>query len=284
MIRIRDLINQNVWVRVAYRGAKQSYYDWRERSFLRIPLADCYHFKCECRLPLLLITVAYNRADMIRHQLRLMPKYLTDPFHHIVIDNSSNSQVRKEIELACRERATGYVSLPKNFYTQSSSSHGMALNWAYQHLVQRFSPRYVGFLDHDIFPIRKHSIIRQLISQPAYGKRDTEEKISYLWPGFSFYCTKLLADHQVDFKPGVIENIIVDTGGLMPIQPGVSAHTWTFAEEHFKNITREDTASTHRVEWMKVDDQDTWLHYIAAGHGAFSEHKKEAICKLLVSY
>ena len=75
MIKIRDLIDQDAWVRVTYRDTKQRYHDWRERRFLRIPLAECYHFSCECRSPLLLITIAFNRADMIRHQLRLLPKY-----------------------------------------------------------------------------------------------------------------------------------------------------------------------------------------------------------------
>ena len=282
MIKIRDLIDQDAWVRVTYRDTKQRYHDWQERRFLRIPLAECYHFSCECRSSLLLITVAFNRADMIRHQLRLLPKYLTDSFCHIVLDNSSDSQSRKEIELACQEYEVGYVALPYNYRQHPSASHGMALNWAYHHLVRRSNCRYVGFLDHDIFPVRKHSILDQLALQPAYGRRDVRAEVAYLWPGFSFYRTELLKVRQVNFNPGVRQDTMVDTGGLISIE--IDENTWTFAERHLSNMTEKNVSIAHTIEWLNVDGQDAWLHYIAAGHVSFAEKKEEAFRRLLALY
>lgn len=285
---LRDIIGKDTWLRTTYRWTKQYYYDQRERPFLRANLDDVYHIHYNYASPpiLLLITVAYNRADMIRHQLRLLPKYLSDPFAHIVVDNSSNKQARKEIASVCRSQGIGYVSLPKNFYTHSSSSHGLTLNWAYQHLVRRINPLYVGFLDHDIFPVRKHSILDKLARQPAYGQKDVRERISYLWPGFSFYRTELLEGRQIDFKPGVIEDIIVDTGGLIPIKTLRSGDktSWVFAEGYYSNIAEGNIPSAHMIEWLKIDGQDTWLHCISAGHKLFAGHKEEVLCKLLASY
>ena len=206
---LRNIISKDAWLRTTYRRAKQYYYDQRERRFLRVGLNDVHHIHCNYTSPptLLLITVAYNQVDMIQHQLRLLPKYLSDPFSHIVVDNSSNKKTRQEIASVCHDRNIGYVSLPKNFYTWSSSSHGLALNWAYQHLVKTINPRWAGFLDHDIFPVRKHSILEHLKHRPFYGQRDRREDIWYLWPGFSFYQTSWLKSVSVDFKPGIVNGI-----------------------------------------------------------------------------
>ena len=266
----RDIIGKDTWVRTAYRRIRRCYVTRREISFLRLPLYGVHHTNCHIEPPpnLLLITIAYNRADMIGHQLRLLPKYLSDSFRHIVVDNSSDRSVRHKIERLCKERGVGYVSLPHNFYTYSSNSHGLALNWVYRHLVLAINPQYVGFLDHDVFPIRNHSILEILASQPAYGPKEVRGNASYLWPGFSFYQTSLLMGKNVDFKPGVMNGAIVDTGGMLPINIlfNNSKQHPVFAEACYERIVSGSAISSNTIEWLKIDGINTWLHCLGAGH------------------
>ena len=285
---LRNVIGKDTWLRTTYRQAKQYHYDRREHLFLQVGLEDVYHVYCDYESPpaLLLITVAYNRADMIRHQLRLLPQYLLDSFEHIVVDNSTHEQSRKEIKSVCCDQGIGYVSLPKNFYTHSSSSHGMALNWVHRHLLQKINPLHVGFLDHDIFPIRKHTLLDILVSQPIYGQKQQWGSAPYLWPGFSFYRTALLEGKQIDFKPGALHGTIVDTGGLMPIEAVLSEGepSLLFAEAHQSSVTGGEVLSLDMIEWLQVGGQDTWLHCIGAGHSAFAKSKEEALNRILASY
>lgn len=284
-MKVRNIISRDAWVRRAYRDTKDSYYNWRESRFLSRTLADLYHFNCypDPTPPLLLITVAYNRADMIRYQLSLLSKHLSDPFVHVVIDNSKDKSARKEIASVCYERSTGYVSLPPNFY-KSSNSHGMALNWAYQHIVNGITPQYVGFLDHDIFPVRTHSILEILKLQPLYGQKEMRNKVSYLWPGFSFYRTSLLDANSVDFKPGVVKDTMVDTGGLMPLADLLGDDSgFQFAKGYYVNEADDTTLPlpASAVEWLAVDDIDTWLHCIGAGRWRYTESKAKAISETI---
>ena len=44
-----------------------------------------------------IITVAFNNAELIRLQELFLQKFITDSFTHIVVDNSTDKNVRKEI-------------------------------------------------------------------------------------------------------------------------------------------------------------------------------------------
>ena len=283
MIKIRELINQDAWVRVTYRNTKQRYHDWRECRFLRVPLTNCPHFNCEPTSSFLLMTVAYNRADMIRHQVRLLPKYLTDPFHHIIVDNSSDPQQRDAIAIICREHSIGYVALPYNYQRGPSASHGMAMNWAARHLISSINPTYVGWLDHDIFPVRRHSIVALLEEQGLYGRKEQREDINYLWPGFSFYRSAWLDHATADFKPGVMNGVMVDTGGQVPLVSMLNTNELSWPESHYTPI-RDGINARKRIEWLIMDRKRTWLHGIGAGHGTRSNAKEQTLVALLEQY
>lgn len=283
---LRDIIGKDTWIRVTYRSVKDLYYRQREDKFLSSTLNDVFHFNCYSKQnsKLLIITVVYNRADMVAHQLRLLPKYLTDPFQHIVVDNSRDNSARKSVAQLCEHYQVGYVSLPKNFYTHASNSHGLALNWIYQHLIKAFNPDYFGFLDHDIFPIRSHSILEHLITQPIYGQKDTRKNVWYLWPGFSFYQTSLLENIHVNFKPGMINDTMVDTGGQVQVIHLVDKKHLLFAVEHQTSVQKGHVPHQHNVEWLKIDEVVTWFHCIGAGHWKDATLKERVIKEILATY
>ena len=180
----------------------------------------------------------------------------------------------------------GYVSLPYNFYSRNSKSHGLALNWAYKHIVRTVKPVYVGFLDHDIYPIRSHRLIPILEEQNFFGQREVKENIWYLWAGFCFFSTDFLEGKDIDFKPGIIENIEVDTGGLLfaSCLNKINSRGFLFPSARYLGIREGNIIVSDMIEYISVDNQECWLHSINAGYWKDVEPKEAILDKILLQY
>jgi hypothetical protein len=157
-----------------------------------------------------IVSVAFNKPELIRTQIRLVEKYLRDTYDLVIVDNSTDDACSASIAEICRSAGVRYVesgSEPSN----PSMSHGLCLNWAYRNVIQPSPSRYFGTIDHDIFPIRPTSIIPNLGS----GLYGLLQHVSpwYLWPGFSFFDKEFVEEvvpgSDLDFRP--IPGL--DTGG-----------------------------------------------------------------------
>ncbi len=151
-----------------------------------------------------LVTVAFNSAQLIAHQHRLLQKYFSDPFRWTVADNSPDPAQRAVLARYCDENAIAYIGLNRNYYTgrDPSRSHGEAMNVVYRQYLRPRGAAAVGFIDHDIFPIRPFAVMHRLASYPVYGRVQTGENAWYLWPGLCFFARPLLASvGAVDFHP-----------------------------------------------------------------------------------
>ncbi len=285
--KLRLILKEESFIRRNYREIKSLYYSMRERKFMSKGLSQVYHINLpKEKSELLLITVAYNNTFVISHQLRLLPKYIDDKFHHIVIDNSSNKLARNEILRICSQMDTGYVSLPYNFYFRNSNSHGIALNWACKHLIKVLNPTYIGFLDHDIYPIRKQQLLPILKRQLLFGKQEKIEDIWYLWPGFCFFYNGFLKERNIDFKPGSIGKTGVDTGGLLfsLFLNKVDITELIFPVTHFGNIRKGNVIESDMIEFININNQDCWLHSINAGYWKEVKPKEEILVSILNQY
>lgn len=151
----------------------------------------------------MLVTVAFNRPDLIRAQEQLISRHLLDPYLLVVVDNSPDRSARSEIRSYCRRQGIPYVSLPYNFYTgrDASRSHGEALNWMWHNVLRKQRSKYVGFLDHDVLPMRSTSVLRRIEPIGMWGRQRDGAGCWYLWPGFCFFRTDHLQEINVDFNP-----------------------------------------------------------------------------------
>lgn len=196
------------------RRAKWLYRVRRERQYRRsdpeiVISSGC----CGCSSPetLHLYSVAFANPAAIRHQIRLLDKYLADPFELTVVDNSPQGCAREEIASVCRENAVTYVGLAANPFARrwGSSSHGAALNWAYFNLVAPAGHQYFGFIDHDIQPFKKTQVLPLLSHCGVFGLIQERGRRWYLWPGFCFFSARVVGHRGLDFMP----NPPLDTGG-----------------------------------------------------------------------
>lgn len=224
---------------------------------------------------LLLLSIAYNSLETIKVQLEYLDKNLRDEYQYIVCDNSSDTQESKKIENFCKQSEVGYIRLLGNPYNgvDASKSHGLAINWMYRHVVKPSSARYFGTIDHDIFPIKKTSIINKLRNSKVFGHTQVRGDSWYLWPGFSFFNRMLVGKKKFNFMP--VEGL--DTGG----------GNW---ESIFRLINKSQVSKpVHK--YIKYKDGDTiqstsmekigdWLHLINSS-GWRDGKKKVRIAQLI---
>lgn len=204
-----DTIIANDVTRRIFRGLV---YSPLMKNMMRTSFDSTFHINCSNHAlgndMLDLVTVACNNDDTIRQQYRLLNSYLADPFCYTVADNSSIPLKQQAILDVCRKSNIAYIRLPSNPLTMTvfrSFSHGMALNWVYYKYVKPRASLYFGFLDHDIYPVKRSSIINILESQPVFGFRqpspDRDTKVWYLYPGFCFFQRDITLGKRMDFTP-----------------------------------------------------------------------------------
>jgi len=250
-----------------------------------------------------LVTVAFNYEYTIEQQYRLLNKDLADPFCYTVADNSTMPLKQQKILEVCRKAKIGYFRLPSNPLTRShiaNYSHGMACNWLYNNYIKPRAAPYFGFLDHDIYPVRKTNIINILHNQPIFGRReplvrgyltlgnlsiptaqfDASANIWYLKAGFSFFRRDWVLGKLIDFTP----NKGWDTGfsNWGSIYSKIDPATIEFP----MHITCKLTDSNGvQVGWYEIVSGDEiigdWIHPTGASDWSYSE---KTIQRLLEQY
>lgn len=166
----------------------------------------------------IIMVIAFNNLEVLKMQHDNLKKFLKDPFDYVVADNGNKKEVSVAIKNFCKGNGISYVKIPRNPLTniRASGSHGVALNWCQQNIIGKYKPRYFGFLDHDIFPLKDVSITQNL-NLGFYGAvRTRKEPYWYIWPGFSFFTFEKVGGFSFNFFPhhaGRDGSIFLDTGG-----------------------------------------------------------------------
>lgn len=209
------------------------------------------------KTPVHIFTIAYNNAVLLEHQERLIRKNITDDYVFIVADNSPDPQKRKQIAEACCTKHIGYIGLPSNPYTSSSNSHGACLNWLWKNYLPVYQPEIIGFIDHDIYPVKPVSIAAYLKDQPVYGHLQGQAPHWYLWAGLCFFKYAALPSTQLNFLPAIVGSKQMDTGGANwePLYSHIDIKSLTFPSHEYMSL-REGTV----VQSDKMEQIGEWLH------------------------
>jgi len=218
-----------------------------------------------------IFTIAFNNFQMIEKQILLINKYLSDQYKHVVADNSNDIEESKKIQEICLIHNIEYVKIPR-IKLKPSHSHAAAMHWVFCRIISKRKSPYFGFIDHDIFPITKTSILDKMWNGiygrviPPYGSIEISNNQPYwsLWGGFFFFKYSIfdnISFYEFDFFPKVIsENLILDTGGGLwdrilskfPIPPQLVQYFEVKIDpDHYKNIQSD--------AYEKIDD---WVHFV----------------------
>ncbi len=216
----------------------------------------------------LVVTIAYNNLETIKIQHSLITTNLVDDFNYLIADNSNDKNISEKIELFCTENTISYVKIPRNPLSniRASGSHGIALNWSFVNIVEKYKPKFWGFLDHDIFPIKKTEILKHIKIGLWGAIRSRGTHWWYLWPGFCFFEREKTKQYKFDFSPyhaGVDGLTFLDTGG--------SNYNSIYKKIDRKSIDEAETKLIDirtKKEFKKGDDSSqvfeiidkSWLH------------------------
>lgn len=222
-----------------------------------------------------LITIAYNDAQAIGWQLRLLRRYVPhDVF--LVADNSRDDAAASAVAAVAAEAGAPYLRLPAS-RAQSSRSHGLALNWVWRNVVRPGSPDAFGFLDDDLFPTAFDDPFGVLAEQAFYGVVRHAGPRWFLWAGFCMFRFDAVKDKPLDFRQDWF--IGLDTGG----------GNWEVLYRH-ANLAElrqapirktpyraEVPISESYLQWV-----GTWLHEVGStGRSAFAADKRAVVAELL---
>jgi hypothetical protein len=225
-----------------------------------------------------LVTVTFNDVRLVAEQYRLLLKNLQDPFHWTVADNSPDPLARCQIRDYCEDHGLPYVDLPKSPYTRRnpSRSHGEALNYMYHKYLKPRGAAYVGFLDHDVFPVEATSVIAELNDTPVFGCVVHQGQGWYIWPGLAFFDGRFLATRNVDFNPCPGR----DTGG--------SNFELLYSDLDVTLIDRVHRRTAHAVdeaygEWC-YEVLGRWVHTTNGSGWRANDKTTSAVLSLLETY
>lgn len=163
-----------------------------------------------------IITVAFNNLEFIQYQTRLLRKFIQGSYCQIVVDNSTDKNIRTQLYQYCLDNNVAYVGMPKNMLNVvgGSYAHATALNYAYKRIIKKRKPYAFGCIDHDLFPTQYVSIVDKLNNQPIYGLlRLRNNNYWYLSAILSFFLFDFVKDKKVDFMPISPNKVYLDTGG-----------------------------------------------------------------------
>jgi len=142
-----------------------------------------------------LVTIAFNKPRLILEQIRLLRKYLADPFGLWVLDNSSDPEAAAGIKMLCEREGISY-----SLGDDPEHMHHRALNQAAR-VFGEMQAEFFGFLDHDVFPSEQTQLL-PLIEAAGFhgiGQRAPASGQLYPWPGWFFVSRDWLSGRELDF-------------------------------------------------------------------------------------
>lgn len=213
---------------------------------------------------LLVITSAFNDADLIALQHDSLKKFLVTPFEYFVVDNSIQEEGARQIKKYCLDHGVSYIRLPDNPGAKKDvggTPHGLAINWTYRNVVMKYKPKMFGIWDCDLFPTKPVDIAANLKKADAWGIAIKLRPYFtpwhyplYLWVGLAFFRTEKFAGRTPNFLP----DFGVDTGGRIPLS---EAHAKAFpdiVDFYASNFVQTEPGVTMR----KCGD---YLHFEGSG-------------------
>jgi hypothetical protein len=206
---------------------------------------------------LVVITIAFNNPSVVLEQGQRLQAYLLDDFDWCVLDNSTDPDARPGIVEAAARGGGSYVELTQNPHRGlGSASHGFALDVAWRAFVRGSRRRHVALLDHDVFPVRRTSLMECLGDHAFAGVLQTRGERWYAWPGLLVIGVSQFDGGRVSFMPGGG----VDTGGWLPDALRGERDRRRLAMMDARDLRVRETDGRLQSDYVTVVGD--WLHLI----------------------
>jgi hypothetical protein len=222
-----------------------------------------------------LITVAFEDAQAVDWQLRLVRRYVPCDIH-LIADNSRNDAQARAVRAVCEAVGAPCLRLPASA-ARSSRSHGLALNWIWTNVVRPGRPAAFGFLDDDFFPTEPDDPFAMLEAQDFFGTVRSAGERWFLWAGFCVFRFDAVADKMLDFRQDWFNGL--DTGG----------GNWDVLYRHAHRERLHHAAMTQGPYRADVSESESyfqwykgWLHEVGSTGRPDLEADKRAVVATLL--
>ncbi|MEI6296920.1 MAG: glycosyltransferase family 2 protein [bacterium] len=277
---IKKLIKKDVVVNKIKEFYNFLYLKTKETEFYNTPAVKCFkiNYKDEelkNKEVLDIGSIAFNNAEVIEYQIKLIKKNIKDKYSYTIFDNSTDKETSEKIFNLCKEHDIPYLKLPNNPLTRSAS-HGASMNWIYRNYFSKRKSKYFGFIDHDIFPIRPASITNFLKTQPIWGHYQERQNLWYLWGNFCFFNANIIKEIP-NFLSGTAQGILVDTGGLnwKNIYSKIDKDKLSFPRHYYENIREGNDPHSDMIEYI-----GDWLHLFNSSNWKEIQNKEDRDIKI----
>lgn len=219
-----------------------------------------------------------------------MKKYGKDEnYRHLIVDNSPNRCVRKQIKTICEREGVDNVSVPlyidkliSHRLFGNGLSHGAALNWMFYHVLMPNKPERFALLDHDVFPQKAFSLKEKLESRDFYGVERNMGAGWYLWPGWCIFKYDVVEKCKPNFLPVFVDGVYLDSGGgnFKRLYRQYDLNTVPFPEVVTKRVRNTEGLNKHdeiyHGDCLQYIDH-AWLHLINGANCAHIPGKEDYV-------
>ena len=147
-----------------------------------------------------IVTVAFNNLEILKIQYSFIKKNLLNPFTYIILDNSTDIEISRQILEFCKLHYIMYFK-SNTINSDASISHGLAINNVINNIG--FQKELILLLDHDIIPIQKINLDNSICTSDFYGIRQINNISNswYLRPAMFLYKNSKEYAKRLNFLP-----------------------------------------------------------------------------------
>lgn len=216
-----------------------------------------------------------NRPDFLRIQLESLFRMCDDLETVTVVNDGASLALREEIRRCCNDYSKViHLSAPYSLdHSSAPSACSSVLQWAYDYTVRLGIKGQVGFIDSDMFPLRKFTVSEFLPTGKSFSALpQIRGSVDYVWNGIFFVdFNTIISPESLNWSCGVVKGENVDCGGLMHHYLEKHGRDHIHYLRHTSHMSKEQILSlqvcpyklrdTYDVSYRMEVFENTFLHY-----------------------
>lgn len=168
----------------------------------------------------------FGQPEFIKYQYLFFKKNLQDEYEFIVVEDSNNPMVSKQIRDECKKFGIKYINIPRSAFERPVLPHldsyvggpsfecSIATQYIYDNYVVSTKNTCV-IMDNDIFLLSPFSIEEYLGSNSFAYVHQNKGDVDYMLPNFLIVNPSRMAEKEsLNFNMGIIKGNRTDSGGF----------------------------------------------------------------------
>lgn len=241
-----------------------------------------------------IFTFAFNRPDILQHQINSFKKYIEDECEfHVVYDTRDDEHLDSFTKI-CEENNIPlhhHISQPGNTPSFYNSD---VIQWTYDKVIKSDDEDFIGMiLDHDIFLIDNLNVSKFMEGYDLSGLLQTRGSVEYVWAGLIFFKKSSLENIDFNFYPQTVNGQLLDScGGTYELLRNKNIKfksTDVVYPDDYQGINLRDPSNSNGGYEMELHADQKFLHFRNAcnwhnGMKVVDNHKTSILRSILKDF